>query len=318
MVVNRVADAHVDVLLRMVDDRAPFYGESSLQASAQRLQDGGVHAQVFALFAWPTVSGDVQLRSVLRMIDAYHERVVRPGALRAVQTMADWRAAEAAGEIAGLLSVEGGGCLQGNADILRVLYRLGVRGMGLTWNHANELADGCREGRGGGLTSAGRDVIQEMERLGMWIDVAHLADAGVFDIFRLTHAPVMASHANARAVHPHPRNLTDDVIRELIGRDGWMGLTLEASFLADSALVSVEHVFRHLDHVLSLGGHRHIGLGSDFDGTSQAVQGLGHAGEYAAFAALVVDRYGDELANDILFANFERYLSRVLSTASPG
>ncbi|GMA61480.1 hypothetical protein GCM10025859_19200 [Alicyclobacillus fastidiosus] len=183
--------------------------------------------------------------------------------------------------------------------------------MGLTWNDANELADGCGELRGAGLTRAGRAVVRELQRLSMWIDLAHLHDTGVRDILRFTDGPVMASHANARAIHDHRRNLTDDVIREIIRRDGWMGLTFEASFLTDGS-TTVNDVFRHLDHVLNLGGAKHIGFGSDFDGTSHAVEGLARSSDYASFAEQLADRYGPDLARQLLFDNFEAFLVRQL------
>jgi membrane dipeptidase len=145
----------------------------------------------------------------------------------------------------------------------------------------------------------------------MWVDIAHLADAGVSDILQMTEGPVMASHANARQIHAHPRNLTDDVISELIRRKGWMGLTFEASFVAKGT-VGIEDVFRHVDHVLALGGESLLGFGSDFDGTDTSVVGLSSADHYRRFSELVMYRYGDAVGQKLLFDNFEAYLERQL------
>ncbi len=312
-----VADAHVDVLMKLAEGRVAFLEDSpNLRANYHSLREGGVATQVFALYVDPSLDSYTQLAVVLRQIDAFYQQVAILADVRAVRSREDLRIARQQGQMAAILSLEGGGCLRGSVEILRILYRLGVRGVGLTWNDANELADGCGELRGAGLTRAGRDVLREMQHWSMWIDLAHLHDAGVRDVLRLTDGPVMASHANARAVHPHRRNLTDDVIREIIRRDGWMGLTFQPSFVGRDP-VGIDDVFRHLDHVLDLGGHRHVGFGSDFDGTSADIPGLAASRDYRAFAERLCDRYGQDLAQSFLFGNFEAFLMRQLPSTSP-
>jgi membrane dipeptidase len=238
--------------------------------------------------------------------------VVHGKSFSAVRNQSELKEARLRENVASLLSLEGGGCLRGQPELLRMLFRLGVRGMGLTWNHANELADGCREARGAGLTQAGRAVVKEMQRLGVWIDIAHLADAGVKDVFSMTDGPVMASHANSRTVLEHPRNLTDGVIREIVSRQGWMGLVFEGSFVASSKDLSIDQVFQHLDHMLELGAEDCVGFGSDFDGTSHPIPGLTTAADYKPFSEMVLERYGASLGNKILFENFERFLTTIL------
>lgn len=306
-----VADAHVDVLYRLWREGLDPASEH-LQAAVTRLRRGGVRTQVYALFVFPHLSHGEQLHAVLRQVDLFYSRVCADGQVAPVRSQREWDAARGSGKICGLLSLEGGGCLGGDTGVLRMLHQLGVRGLGLTWNPANDLADGCREPRNAGLTEAGRRIVREMERLGMWIDLAHLGDAGVRDILALTDGPVMASHANARAVHDHPRNLTDDVIREIIRRRGWMGLTFEASFVADPEIAKLDDVFAHLDHLLDLGAEDAVGLGSDFDGTSHPLPGLAAADDYLGFAALVVQRYGETVARKLLHQNLERFLLRHL------
>ncbi|GMA48900.1 diguanylate cyclase [Alicyclobacillus contaminans] len=308
-----VADAHVDVLYRMEREGCSFTDPASpLQASADKLQRGGVMAQVFALYVSPREPDVFQLETVLRQIDLFYEEIVQAGGVAPIRTLDEWIAARRSRNIAGVLSLEGGGCLRGQPELLRTLYRLGVRGIGLTWNHPNALADGCLESRGGGLTDAGWRVVREAHRLGMWIDIAHLADAGVRELLTHTNGPIMASHANARAIHGHPRNLPDDVIRELYARGGWMGLVFEASFVGDPANRTLDQLCRHLDHVLSLGGEDHVGFGSDFDGTTHPVAGLATAEDYASFTERLVQRYGRPLAEKLCFRNFESFLYRTL------
>lgn len=308
-----VADAHVDVLWRMEHEQLSFYGEaSSLMAGYQKLLAGGIHTQVFALFTMPTASAGEQAESILRQIDLFYGQVAKSNKVQPVTSAADYLTAQGTGTVAAILSLEGGGCLHGQAELLRVYHRLGVRGLGLTWNLANELADGCLEPRGAGLTAQGRRVVEELGQLNMWVDLAHLADAGVRDVFKWSKGPVMASHANARAVHQHPRNLPDDVIRELVQRKGWIGLTFEASFLGPLTEVGVDDVCRHIDHMLELGAENHLGFGSDFDGTSHSVPGLENATHYEILGKLLADRYGVILAEKLLYQNFDSFLQSTL------
>ncbi len=164
------------------------------------------------------------------------------------------------------------------------------------------------------LTPAmGLAVVREAHRLGMWVDRRICQHRGIADLFDCTSGPLMASHANCRSIHPHPRNLTDDVIRELFRREGWMGLVFEGSFVGKPADVTVDQLLLHLDHVLQLGGEDYVGFGSDFDGTSHPMPGLSDAGDYRRFADLIRKRYGSALAEKILFQNFESFLQRTLS-----
>lgn len=305
-----VADAHVDVLMRMDLENHSFHTSASLQAGLHQLESGNVKTQVFAIFVPPNLSPGDQLHSVLRQIDLYRTEIDGI-AVHQVTSQSSLLNARRLDKIAGLLSVEGAACLHADVRVLHVLHTLGVSGIGLTWNGSNDLADGCREWRGAGLTKAGQSLIREMEQLSMWIDIAHLSDAGVFDVLNVSNKMIMASHANCRSIHHHPRNLTDETIHEVILRNGWIGITFEASFVCDGQ-PQIEDIFLHLDHVISLGGENHVGFGSDFDGTSNAIIGLQTASDYAGFSERIMDRYGESLGKRILFQNFEKFLMRQL------
>ncbi len=323
-----VSDAHVDVLMRMLEEKLPFYPEDGtetpvdsssnvleagrMQADFSFLRAGNVVTQVFALFVSPHLSEDSQLVSVLREIDCFYQGVVKHGRVRAARTRKDVESAHAAGEIAGILSIEGAACLLGDPAILRMMYRLGVRGVGLTWNPANRLADGCQEPRDGGLTEAGRRIVAEIGKFPMWIDLAHLGDQSVRDVLSLHAGPIMASHANARSVFGHPRNLPDEVISEIISRRGWMGLVFQSSFLSGDVPSSFEDLARHIDHVLALGGEDFLGFGSDFDGGITPPVGLENASRYSTLSDWLCVRYGTELARKLLFDNFDNFLGRSL------
>jgi membrane dipeptidase len=149
-------------------------------------------------------------------------------------------------------------------ELLKLGWRLGVRSAGLTWNGPNGLADGSMVARGAGLTERGSAVVKEMNRLGMVVDVSHLADRGVADICGIAVGPIIASHSNARAVYDHPRNLRDEHIRAIADLDGVVGVCAYPPMLTPRERPSIVDIVRQADHVCDLVGARHVGFGGDF------------------------------------------------------
>jgi len=217
------------------------------------------------------------------------------------------------GKIAALLAIEGGDALGGGIATLRMFYRLGVRCLALTWNHRNQLADGVAEAAtNGGLTAFGQQVVTEMNRLGMLVDVAHLAPAGFWDVLRLSQAPVIVSHANCRALHDHRRNLTDSQIKELAAHGGVMGVTFVPQFLSGGE-ADLCHVLDHIDHVCQLVGTDYVGLGSDFDGAKHTAQGLEDVSCYSKITKGLLDRgYASHAVAKILGGNWLRVMQQVI------
>jgi len=173
--------------------------------------------------------------------------------------------------VAALLSIEGGECLGESLDELRAFHARGVRMLGLTWNRANALGRGVRAPGPGGLTDFGRRVVREMERLDMVVDASHLSDEALDELVAMAERPVVASHSNARAVCPDDRNL-DDARAEAIARTGGLvALTFAGAFVdADPARVSLDRYIDHFERLLAVVGPDHLGLGSDFDGYTDA------------------------------------------------
>lgn len=165
------------------------------------------------------------------------------------------------GRAAAFLAVEGGAVLEGKLENVARLHRAGVRMLTLTWNGANALAGGCRSDQG--LTDFGRQVIGELNRLRMMADLSHLNDKSFQQALPLCAFP-LASHTASRAVHDHPRNLTDAQFSELIRRGGMAGLCFYPAFLGEGDVF--ERFYAHLSHLLELGGENSLGIGSDFDG----------------------------------------------------
>lgn len=306
-------DGHADILYRMEKENLDFHQDRThLHLNYNRLCEAGIDLQVFVLFTEDFLTPDEQLRSVLGMIDLFYHRVCVDGKMRPVLSKVDLNKNLELGLRSGLLSIEGGGCLGHDLGVLRMMYRLGVRAMGLTWNNGNSIADGCGAEEDRGLTPFGRDVVREMNRLGMVVDVSHLAVKGFWDVIEETNAPIIASHSNARAIHDHRRNLDDDQIRAVIKTGGTVGLTYVPYFLADKENVTIQDLLRHADHILSLGGENHLALGSDFDGIGHTMVDLRHGGDYPRLQEALVKAYGDTVARKIMGENFKRVLLDVL------
>jgi membrane dipeptidase len=305
-----VWDSHCDTLMDITAGRRTL-GQRSTggHLDLPRLRQGGVKVQIFAIY----IESPPFLRRTLEFISAfYRELAENKGKLALATSAAEIKEATARGEVAALLSIEGGEALEGTPAILPCLYRLGVRALGLTWNHRNQLADGIAEARtGGGLTTLGLETVAEMNRLGMVVDVSHLSPAGFWDVLEHSRHPVIASHSNARGLHDHPRNLDDDQIRALAARGGVMGINFAPDFLGPGA--DLETVLDHIDYIARLAGCDCIGLGSDYDGISATPRGLEDVSQLANITrGLVARGYSDPDILKILGGNFARVFAGVI------
>ena len=241
----KVWDLHCDTLseLRKAEHagRPKSFAQNDLHIDLEKLQKGDYLLQCFAAFvnlgdktpgADPLVTALEEIDQFKRIMAAYPEKIAP------VYTAADIRRNAAAGKISGMLTIEEGACCKGSVGVLRRMYELGVRMMTLTWNHENELASPQRNPGGvlvpqteKGLTGKGFEFLAEMERMHMIVDVSHLSDKGFWDIVEHGTRPFAASHSNCRALAPHTRNLTDEMIRALSERGGIAGLNYYAPFL---------------------------------------------------------------------------------------
>jgi membrane dipeptidase len=183
-----------------------------------------------------------------------------------VRRAADITRAKAAGVPAILLALEHADCTERSLNVLRMLYEVGVRSIGLTHNLSSWAADGCLEAREGvGLTRFGRALVRETNRLGMVVDLAHVSPGAFFDALEVSEKPVLFSHGNARALCDHPRNLTDAQLVALAQQGGVIGVSY-VPFFVDSERPTLARLLEHIDHIVAVAGIDAVGLGSDFDG----------------------------------------------------
>lgn len=320
-----VFDGHCDTLLS-IRDGARRLGErcqprpeggvtNSQHIDLPRLLEGGVTAQIFACFVRKPYLPSDATNEALRVIDAFYQALdENPDTLMLATTAADVERAKAEGKVAGVLSLEGAEALEGDLAMLRAFHRLGLRALGFTWNWRNQAADGLDESRtGGGLTEFGVEVVREANRLGVILDIAHLAPAGVRDVLALSEAPVVASHANARSLCDHRRNLTDEHMEGLAASGGLVAVTYVPSFLAQNSQdASLERVLDHVDYIVKVVGVDHVGLGSDFDGFNGVLPGLEDVSHLPALTAGLVARgYTDDDVAKILGGNYLRVFRQV-------
>jgi len=306
-----VIDAHCDTLCKLRKNPGGFSGKD-FHITPEKLKRYGGYVQLFA--AWVGDNCDTPLREVLTLLDAFYCEYEESG-LQLILTKEDIGKTLFSGKVGAILTVENGNILEGSLAILHTLYRLGVRALTLTWNGQNELCDGIGCARGAGLSDFGKEVVREMNRLGMIIDVSHLSVCGFWDAISLSEAPVMASHSDAKAVAGHRRNLSDDQIRALIDSGGFIGLNLFPDFLVDSGEADLESCLRHIEHMLSLGAEDILGLGSDFDGVSALPQGICGAEDYGRLFDLLLEKeFGKAFIQKLTHQNFLRFANRAMTS----
>lgn len=311
---STVVDAHCDTLTALRKENRRLGQESGAgHLDLPRLLFGGVNLQFFAAFIAPEYR-DNPLARALEILDIFFEEAAAGSDLvEPVLTYPDIDRIISLGKVAAFLTVEGGEALAGRLEVLRIFYRLGVRGLTLTWNGRNELGDGVGEsGTGGGLTAFGKAVVREMNRLGMVIDVSHLSPRGFWDVMSESVKPVIASHSNCKALCDHPRNLDDHQIKTLAAGGGVVGLCFYPDFI-HKELPRLEYLLDHAVHLASLGGVDCIGIGSDFDGMEAAIPELADVTRLPLFTEGLLKRgFSAEEVRKILGGNLLRVLGRVL------
>jgi membrane dipeptidase len=306
-----VIDGHNDLpwALRNLlgsDSRAVVAGidlaepQPNLHTDLGRLRSGGVGGQFWSVFVPCELTGSDAVTAVLEQIELVHALIARyPDDLALATTADDVEAAMAAGRVASLLGAEGGHCIAESLGVLRALHRLGVRYLTLTHNKNTPWADSATdEPAAGGLTDFGREVVAELNRLGMLVDLSHVAPTTMRDALDASAAPVIFSHSSCRAVYDHPRNVPDDVLAALADNGGVCMVTFVGRFITGAEEATLDDVVTHVEHAREIAGVDHIGLGGDYDGTTSLPVGMGDVGAYPLLFEALLDRgwTGEECA----------------------
>jgi membrane dipeptidase len=316
-----------DLDLRRVDLAAPVAGTHT---DLPRLRRGGIGGQFWSVYVPGTLRGDAAVTATLEQVDLVHRMIRRhPDDLELALSAEDVAAAFSRGRIASLLGAEGGHSIADSMGVLRMLHGLGVRYLTLTHNVNVPWADSATDVPAvGGLSAFGREVVHEMHRIGMLVDLSHVADSTARDVLSMAEAPVIFSHSGARAVCDHPRNVPDSLLGRLPANGGVCMVTFVPDFVSPRcrawalelrteierrgldprdagvrAAVGAEYaddhprpraalgeVADHIEHVRTIAGIDHVGIGGDYDGTDDVPDGLEDVACYPALIAELLDR----------------------------
>lgn len=320
------------------------------QTDIPRLREGGVGGQFWAAYVSPeTMRTGGGVRCALEQIDIIHRMVQRyPDTFAMAYTADDIGRIHEKGKIASLIGIEGGHAIENSLAVLRMYYRLGARYMTLTHADTTDWADSATdEARHGGLTSFGENVVREMNRLGMLVDISHVSAETMRDVLRVSRAPIIASHSSAYAVAPHPRNVPDDVLRLIAENDGLVMVNFFSGFVDPEGARVVQDLFDvfrrfraehpdendlreaieewrrqhpiprgtvhtvvdHVDHIVKVAGVDHVGLGSDYDGINRLPEQLDDVSCFPYLTQELLNRgYAERDIRKILGENLLRVL----------
>lgn len=342
-------DAHNDVTSLTVKGLDIGQRRQEGHTDLPRLRQGGVGAVFFSAYvASRYVPLQQSAHRLLEMIDTIRHDIVEryPNDFLLALSAADVERAHREGKIAALIGIEGGHAIEDSLRILRCAYALGARYMTLTHSNTNNWADSSGDignpkvKHHGGLTEFGRQVVQEMNRLGMIVDVSHVSDETFWDVLEVSRAPVIASHSSCRAISNIPRNMSDEMIRALASKGGVICINFGCEFLSQRSAdaspyfnpeaarrqqagekvevprATLADVVAHIDHAVRVGGIDAVGIGSDFDGVECTPVGLDDVSRFPALTQALLEKgYTPEQIAKIYGGNLLRVMRQVEQVA---
>jgi len=260
-----VFDAHSDDFNHVAWRRSIGERQVLQRYHLPELRAGGVDGLIANIVIEPVFRPYQALPRAVQILGAALEDLTEAPDFRVVREGRDFARATETGQIAMIIGLEGGEPVEYSVESLRVFWELGIRSIILAWMNRNLLAEGTLDGiSGGGLSLMGEQIVREANRLGVVIDVSHLPPTAVMHVLRVSERPVIASHTNAAAVFPNPRNLSDETLLAIAAAGGVIGVqAARPSLSADDA--SIDDVVRHIEHLVNLVGERHVGLGLDLN-----------------------------------------------------
>ena len=345
---------NVEGLSSATDQRQP----RALMTDMARLHQGRVGGQFWSVYIDGTITGDAAIRETIEQIDIVRRMIEDyPKDLELARTADDVVRIHKAGRVASMIGVEGGRQMGGSLAALRQYYNLGARYMTLTHNQTTEWADSATDDpKYGGLSPFGVQVVHEMNRIGMLVDLSHVSADTMKDAIAASRAPVIFSHSSARGIGGHPRNVPDEVLQLLPANGGVVMVNFVPTFLSDavwrwgaesgaeearlksmnraskaaveaglkawkaahpSPVVTVADVANHVEHIAKVAGYDHVGIGGDFDGIDDTVEGLNGVEDYPnLFAELIRRGWSDENLAKLAGGNVLRALRRAEAVAA--
>lgn len=312
----KVIDLHCDTVMKLMEHKnSSNLRKNNFSVDIEKLEKGDVMAQFFALFVEkPTV--DNVFEHCMDMADTIHlELKNNEDKIKLATNYDELMKNQNDGKISAFLTIEEGSVLKGKLSNLRNFHKLGVRLITLTWNFENEIGYPNADSKflNYGLKDFGIELIEEMNKLGMVIDVSHLSDGGFYDVAKYSKYPFVASHSNAREVCTHKRNLTDDMIKILSNKGGITGINFCKAFLNTTPRGNIEDMINHITHIYKVGGIDVIALGTDFDGIISDGLEIDNIGDIQKLAhGLKKANFNEEQIEKIFYKNALRVIKETM------
>ncbi len=264
---NYIIDGHSDLLLNFTryNDYKFSVADNRTHVDLPKMVKGNILLEICAVFLDQVYLPDKGLDQTLKYIDYYYQYICKQPGINHINNLKDIEQMLDYNKVNTLLAIEGAAAID-NLYILRMLYKLGVRLVTLTWNRKNKIAEGLTNDTNKGLSDYGESFIKEMNQLGMVIDISHLAPKGIEDVCQISKKPVVASHSNTRAICNIKRNLTEKQLKLIASTDGIIGINFCPEFLNISKKAAIKDIINHINYIKELIGIDYVGLGSDFDG----------------------------------------------------
>lgn len=305
----KLFDAHCDMLFKVWrEPNINVYDDKRLHVSISKLKKIKNNIQCFAIYIPEDVPFTNRLNAAHAQINLFYQKVLHKyPEVKLIKTKSDISKLSE-NEIGAILTLEGCDAIGDRLENLELLYQLGIRSVGLTWNYANLVADGALEKRNGGLTNFGRTVINYLNEQKLWTDLSHSSERSFWEALDIAEFPI-TSHSNVYKLCPHVRNLKDEQIVALFKKNGMIGVTFVPSFISTNHQSSISDVLKHIDYLCSIGGENHIGFGSDFDGIDETINGLDNYSCYDHFINRLLKHYPETTVKKFLYQNFEDHIT---------
>jgi len=354
-----VVDSHCDSPLRLIEGKDIVHRSNEGHFDLERMRMGKVTATFFAIYTPNSLTPDQATSRALSMLAQIYDFIEKNSHIVSLgRYPKDAYELRAESKLAIFMGMENGAPIQKDVNLLKLFYRLGVRYMTLTHADNNEICDSCAAStpRWNGLSQFGKEIVKEMNDLGMMIDVSHISDASFYDVLKYSTAPVVATHSCCRSICNVPRNMSDQMIKDLAANNGVIQINFYPAFLdqkyamaykplcnkyeelqtlwkkdpvkyeslyneAEQEMLalktpSYKAVVDHIDHVISLVGNNHVGLGSDFDGIETTPRGLESIADMPIITKELMKRgYSERSIRNILGVNFLRAFAACMKTS---
>lgn len=302
-------DLHCDTASRLLYENLKLK-ESDCKVDIQKLKKANAKAQVFAHFIELNIVNNPYTEFIKMYDNLIKELKENEDSIEIVRNLNELEKVNNNGKIGAFLSIEEGEVLEGKVERVKELYDMGIRFITLTWNFKNSIGypNAGYKYKDFGLTEKGKEIVLEMERLGIIPDCSHLSDGGFYDLVDICKKPFIATHSNARAITDHSRNLTDDMIVKLAEKGGVMGLNFCAPFLGKEKVPSINSMIKHIKHTRNVGGIDVLALGTDFDGIGNEVE-IENIGEIGRLRdTLIKEGFTNSEVDKIFYGNVKRVL----------